>query len=345
MKFTTTSALLALGLAGNAAANNPHPHPHPHPFSFPACKTTSTVVVTSTSTAVVTVTSTVAAGGYSGNGGFPGKSGPGSGPSVSAVAGSGSGSGSGSSVSAGSGSGASPVWGGHSIPIGPGSVISTIGTTGTNSYSLSTTTIGSTTSHPAPTYATGTNVTSAFPTPTGGACNSPTNRQSWCGGLDINTDYTFTWPDTKKTVKYDFTIFNTTCNFDGSGLRECLAISATGNIADATVPGPLIEANWGDTIQVTLTNQMSDNGTAIHWHGIRQLGTNPQDGVPGVTECALAPGQSRTYTFQATQYGSSWYHSHYLTQYGDGIRGPIIIHGPATSNYDVDMGTVMVDDL
>jgi laccase len=90
---------------------------------------------------------------------------------------------------------------------------------------------------------------------------------------------------------------------------------------------------------------MADNGTAIHWHGIRQLGTNPNDGVPGVTECALAPGQTRTYEFQATQYGTSWYHSHYLTQYGDGIRGPIIIHGPATANYDVDMGTVMVDDL
>lgn len=44
------------------------------------------------------------------------------------------------------------------------------------------------------------------------------------------------------------------------------------------------------------------------------------------------------------QYGTGWYHSHALAQYGDGIRGPMIIHGPATANYDYDMGTVMIDD-
>ena len=44
------------------------------------------------------------------------------------------------------------------------------------------------------------------------------------------------------------------------------------------------------------------------------------------------------------QYGTGWYHSHAIAQYGDGIRGPMIIHGPATANYDYDMGTVMIDD-
>lgn len=44
------------------------------------------------------------------------------------------------------------------------------------------------------------------------------------------------------------------------------------------------------------------------------------------------------------QYGTGWYHSHALAQYGDGIRGPMIIYGPATANYDYDMGTVMIDD-
>ena len=33
-----------------------------------------------------------------------------------------------------------------------------------------------------------------------------------------------------------------------------------------------------------------------------------------------------------------------MAQYGEGIRGPMVIHGPATANYDIDMGTVMVDD-
>ena len=68
---------------------------------------------------------------------------------------------------------------------------------------------------------------------------------------------------------------------------------------------------------------MQDNGTSMHWHGIRQLHTNAMDGTNGLTECPIAPGQSSTYTFQATQFGTSWYHSHHLSQYGDGLLGPM----------------------
>lgn len=68
------------------------------------------------------------------------------------------------------------------------------------------------------------------------------------------------------------------------------------------------------------------------------------DGVPGITECPLAPGESKTYTFHAGSYGTTWYHSHWVSQYGDGAYGPIIIHGPATANYDYDMGAVAIAD-
>ncbi|KEQ95395.1 hypothetical protein AUEXF2481DRAFT_65624, partial [Aureobasidium subglaciale EXF-2481] len=54
---------------------------------------------------------------------------------------------------------------------------------------------------------------------------------------------------------------------------------------------------------------MSLNGTSIHWHGIRQNYTNEMDGVVGLTQCALAPGQSMTYKWMAESYGFSWYHS------------------------------------
>ena len=86
------------------------------------------------------------------------------------------------------------------------------------------------------------------------------------------------------------------------------------------------------------------NGTGVHWHGLRQLGSNQMDGVGGITECPIADGESRTYTFKATQYGSSWYHSHYSVQYGDGIVGGIIINGPATANYDLDLGVMPFTD-
>lgn len=121
-----------------------------------------------------------------------------------------------------------------------------------------------------------------------------------------------------------------------------------GNYAGFTIngktPGEAIVANWGDTVVIRVTNNMRRNGTTIHWHGILQVGTNDQDGVPGVTECAIAPGQSRTYTWHASTYGTGWYHSHLMSQYGGGIRGPVIIHGPASSDYDLDMGPVMLDE-
>lgn len=97
-------------------------------------------------------------------------------------------------------------------------------------------------------------------------------------------------------------------------------------------------------MQITVRNLMLHNGTSIHWHGIRQLNTNIQDGVNGVTECALAPGDTKTYTFRASQYGTTWYHSHFSSQYGDGVVGTIIIDGPATANYDIDLGSYTLQD-
>lgn len=51
-----------------------------------------------------------------------------------------------------------------------------------------------------------------------------------------------------------------------------------------------------------------------------------------------------TYRFRAIQYGTAWYHSHWSLQLADGMYGPLIIHGPATANYDVDLGPVFLSD-
>jgi Multicopper oxidase len=48
------------------------------------------------------------------------------------------------------------------------------------------------------------------------------------------------------------------------------------------------------------------------------------DGVNGVTQCPIAPGESFNYTWRVMQYGSSWYHSHYSVQYADGALGPMV---------------------
>ena len=109
-------------------------------------------------------------------------------------------------------------------------------------------------------------------------------------------------------------------------------------------PGPLLEANYGDTIQVKVTNKLRDEGTSMHWHGFLQTGTNQMDGVPGVTQCPIAPNETMTYTFRAELYGTAWYHTHYSSQYSSGASGPIFIYGPTGKSPDIDLGPVMLSD-
>ncbi|KAL9084162.1 MAG: hypothetical protein Q9165_008210 [Trypethelium subeluteriae] len=106
----------------------------------------------------------------------------------------------------------------------------------------------------------------------------------------------------------------------------------------------LKQTGKGDTVVVHVTNSLSTNGTSIHFHGIRQNYTNPADGVNSITQCPVAPGAAMTYTWRATQYGSSWYHSHYSLQAWEGVFGGIVIHGPATANYDEDLGSLFLSD-
>ncbi|RYP71468.1 hypothetical protein DL771_004835 [Monosporascus sp. 5C6A] len=76
-------------------------------------------------------------------------------------------------------------------------------------------------------------------------------------------------------------------------------------------PGPLIEANAGDTVRVHVNNLMANWSTTIHWHGINQKGTTWMDGVMGVSQCAIPPGRSFTYEFRVVdQRGTFWWHAH-----------------------------------
>ncbi|PQE11037.1 putative Laccase-2 protein [Rutstroemia sp. NJR-2017a BVV2] len=165
--------------------------------------------------------------------------------------------------------------------------------------------------------------------------NTATSRNCW-GDYSIDTNWYDVTPNTGVTREYWLSVENSTVNLDG---YERHALTFNG-----TVPGPAIVADWGDNLIIHVTNNLEHNGTSIHWHGIRQLGSLEYDGVPGVTQCPIAPGDSLTYKFQATQYGTTWYHSHFTLQYGDGLLGPLVIHGPATANYDVDVGTIFLQD-
>jgi len=115
-------------------------------------------------------------------------------------------------------------------------------------------------------------------------------------------------------------------------------------VVNGGMPGPTIQASWGDTVVITVNNKLTLNGTSIHFHGVRQLNNNMNDGVPSITQCPIAPGSSMTYTWVAEQYGTSWYHSHFALQTWEGVFGPMIIDGPSSASYDVDLGTLMIQD-
>ncbi|KAH6665370.1 Cupredoxin [Halenospora varia] len=154
-----------------------------------------------------------------------------------------------------------------------------------------------------------------------------------------NNPYTSA-PATGVIRSYDFTVSRGQIAPDGYQ-KDVILINGQ-------FPGPLIEANWGDTIQVTVHNNIHnpDEGTSFHWHGFLQKGTPWMDGIPSVGQCPIAPGSSFTYSFQASLYGSTWYHSHYSAQYAGGLFGPLVVHGPMQSgaDYDIDVGPVMMND-
>ncbi|KAF4968012.1 hypothetical protein FSARC_4573 [Fusarium sarcochroum] len=118
-------------------------------------------------------------------------------------------------------------------------------------------------------------------------------------------------------------------------------------IVNGQTPGPLIEANVGDTIRVKVNNLMPNESTTIHWHGIDQRNTVWMDGVFGITQCGIPPGETFTYEFDIIdQRGTFWYHSHLSLQNTDGLYGPLIIHDPDEKVRDVDEDNiVMVGDL
>ncbi|KAG6854092.1 hypothetical protein C0991_010506 [Blastosporella zonata] len=101
-------------------------------------------------------------------------------------------------------------------------------------------------------------------------------------------------------------------------------------LAGGTFPGPAIVGKKGDRFIINVTNSLTDErmlrSTSIHWHGIFQNGTNYADGPAMVTQCPILPNNSFVYDFNVyDQAGTFWYHSHYSTQYCDGLRESTII--------------------
>ncbi|EGD74175.1 laccase 1 [Salpingoeca rosetta] len=80
---------------------------------------------------------------------------------------------------------------------------------------------------------------------------------------------------------------------------------------NGTVPGPELRVKRGDRLVVHLHNKFATEGVSIHWHGLEVRDAINMDGVVGLTQCAVPPGESMTYEFVITdEAGTYWYHTH-----------------------------------
>ncbi len=110
------------------------------------------------------------------------------------------------------------------------------------------------------------------------------------------------------------------------------------------VPGPEIRAREGERLRVVVTNALAEP-TTIHWHGVDV--PNAMDGVAGLTQKPIQPGEVFVYEFDARPAGTRWYHTHFASvkQLDLGLSAPLIIEAaePEPLAFDRDV-TLVLDD-
>ncbi|MGE0788843.1 MAG: multicopper oxidase family protein [Sandaracinaceae bacterium] len=94
---------------------------------------------------------------------------------------------------------------------------------------------------------------------------------------------------------------------------------------NGSTPGPVIEATDGDRLRIYVTNRLREP-TTVHWHGL--FVPSGMDGVGGLTQPYIQPGQTYRYELTMNRPGTFMYHSHYdeMTQIALGAVGMIVVH-------------------
>jgi len=107
-------------------------------------------------------------------------------------------------------------------------------------------------------------------------------------------------------------------------------------------PGPTIEAVEGDRVRILVTNKLAEH-TSIHWHGI--FLPNGMDGVGGLTQPHIKPGETYVYEFTLRQHGTFMYHPHAdeMLQLAVGMMGFFIVHpkNPERPRIDRDFAIML----
>ncbi|HTU59760.1 MAG TPA: multicopper oxidase domain-containing protein, partial [Polyangiales bacterium] len=109
---------------------------------------------------------------------------------------------------------------------------------------------------------------------------------------------------------------------------------------NGSTPGPTIEVTEGDRARFYVTNRLPEP-TTMHWHGI--LLPNGMDGVAGLTQRRIEPGETFKYEFTFNRPGTYMYHPHYdeMTQMAMGMVGMIVVH-PRVPRTRVDRDFVLM---
>jgi FtsP/CotA-like multicopper oxidase with cupredoxin domain len=106
-------------------------------------------------------------------------------------------------------------------------------------------------------------------------------------------------------------------------------------------PGPTIEAVEGERIRIYVTNRLPE-ATTVHWHGL--ILPNGMDGVSGLTQRPIQPGETFKYEFVLDRPGTFMYHPHFdeMTQMALGMMGMIVVHPKRPRGPRVDRDFVLM---
>ncbi len=109
-----------------------------------------------------------------------------------------------------------------------------------------------------------------------------------------------------------------------------------------SVPGPEIRIKLGDTLRINFKNKLPQE-TTIHFHGVRV--PNAMDGVPGVTQEPIKPGEGFVYEFTPKDPGTFWFHPHVRSseQVERGLFGTLIVEDEIDKKYSQDKVWVIDD--
>jgi FtsP/CotA-like multicopper oxidase with cupredoxin domain len=107
---------------------------------------------------------------------------------------------------------------------------------------------------------------------------------------------------------------------------------------DGIAPGPPLRLRRGEELRVRLVNDL-DVPTSVHWHGIRL--PNAMDGVPQLTQPAVAFGASFDYRFRPPDAGTFWYHAYAADQTDRGLSGALIVEEAQPIDVDRDIALML----